>query len=357
VPFDLKNLRISGVPVPVLDDVQTHRRTGSMSYALSKEGTIIYVPGSGSDNVLRSVLNVDLSGKPTEFFDLKKGFEYARYSPDGEYVGFQINEEDNSNIWIYHIEGDVLNQLTFYKKRGATALFAWSPDSKSIAYATTFEDSSNSIYIREIDGTGTSKKIYTSPLQSTLSVTDWSSDGSMLLLQQMGESTRSDLLVYSFGDNSARPYLTTPAHEWEPTFSPNGNWIVYVYSESGGSRDVYVRPYPESSGGEWKISSDGGDRGLWSPDGQKIYYRSRNGSSKEMYSVDVTSGDVFSKGNPQRVFEGDYFLSGVRRFDIHPDGERFIMLQNSHVNQQAQKIFVIQNFSEELKRLAPVNKD
>ena len=43
-----------------------------MSYALSKEGTIIYVPGGSNDNV-RRVLNVDLSGQATDFFDLRKG--------------------------------------------------------------------------------------------------------------------------------------------------------------------------------------------------------------------------------------------------------------------------------------------
>jgi len=354
VPFDLKTLAVTGVPAPVLDNVQTNSQTGSMSYALSKEGTIIYVPGTGADSDL-SVFNVDLSGKTTDFLDLKKRFRLARYSPDGKYVGFVINEENNSNIWMYRIEGDILNQLTFYKRWASTG-FEWSPDSKTIAYATTAEDSSNSIYLRKIDGTGTAKKIYTSPLKTTLYVEDWSPDGNMLVLQQIGEFTRSDLFVYSFRDNSIRPYLVTPAHEWEPNFSPNGNWIVYVSSESGGSREVYVRPYPESSGGMWKISSGGGDRALWSPDGKKIYYRSFNRSRNEMYSVDVTSGDVFSKGNPKRIFKGDYFFSGGRRFDIHPDGDRFIMLQNFHVNQQAQKIFVIQNFSEELKRLVPGGK-
>ena len=76
-----------------------------------------------------------------------------------------------------------------------------------------------------------------------------------------------------------------------------------------------------------------------------------------MYSVDVTSGDVFSKGTPKRIFEGDYLLSDGRRFDIHPDGDRFIMIQEWAGDQRAQKIFVIRNFSEELKRLVPIGED
>ena len=75
-----------------------------------------------------------------------------------------------------------------------------------------------------------------------------------------------------------------------------------------------------------------------------------------MYSVDVTSGDVFSNGNPKKIFEGNYFLPTGRRFDIHPDGKSFIMIQPD-VGPQEAKIFVIQNFDEALKRLLPVGRD
>jgi len=75
-----------------------------------------------------------------------------------------------------------------------------------------------------------------------------------------------------------------------------------------------------------------------------------------MYAVDVSTGDVFSKGNPKKIFAGNYFLPARRRFDIHPDGDRFIMIQRSDIPAEAQKIFVIQNFSEELKRLVPGGK-
>ena len=71
-----------------------------------------------------------------------------------------------------------------------------------------------------------------------------------------------------------------------------------------------------------------------------------------MYAVDVTTEGDFSKGNPRKIFEGNYFLPRERRFDIHPDGDRFIMMQGAEES-QAQKLFVIQNFSEDLKRLAP----
>jgi serine/threonine-protein kinase len=350
VPFDLENLKITGVPSPVLDDVQT-RETGSMSYALSEEGTIIYVPGRGTENELRSVLSVDLSGKATNFFDLKKEFELARYSPNGKYVAFSIDEGDDENIWIYHIEGGAINQLTFYKEGGAR-YFAWSPDSKTLAYGTTAEDSTNGIYIKRIDGAGAAQKIYTSPSFRDLNIGDWTGDGKKLSFYQRIRGSGWDVFVYSFQDSSAKPYLSTPGFQADPAFSPNGKWLAYT-SDQSVNDEVYVRPYPKSGGGVWKISNDGGGQPVWSPDGKKIYYRNEN----IMYSVDVTAIDTFSKGNPEKVFEGNYFLPRGRRWDIHPDGDSFIVIQRPEKTLGEQKIFVIRNFSEELKRLAPVGKD
>ena len=79
-----------------------------------------------------------------------------------------------------------------------------------------------------------------------------------------------------------------------------------------------------------------------------------------MYSVDVTATDVFAKSNPKKIFEGNYFFRYGRRFDIHPDGDKFIMIQRPEGPEDTpgeQKIFVIQNFDEELKRLVPTGKD
>ena len=351
VPFDLKNLRMSGLPAPVLDNVQTNRRSGSMSYALSREGTIIYIPGIADEHDLRSVWTVDLAGKATELFDLKKEFEFARYSPNGKYVAFCI-DKDNRNLWVYYIDGGAINQVTFFKEGGARR-FAWSPDSKRLAYATTAEDSTNSIYVKRIDGTDTAQKIYTSPSSGNLDVVDWSTDDNKISFHQLMNPAFWDIFVYSIGDSSATPFLATPGNEFAPEFSPNGKWLLYESRESG-IFEIYVRSYPKSSGGVWKISNGGGGKPVWSPDGKKIYYKNGN----EMYSVDVTTTDTFSKGNPKKIFEGNYFLfQGMRSFDIHPDGDRFIMIQRLANSSQNQKIFVIQNFDEELKRLVPVGKD
>jgi len=264
---------------------------------------------------------------------------------------FLITEQGNSNIWIYHVTGGAINQLTFYKEQRIGG-FAWSPDSKTLAYVTSPNASPDSFYIKRIDGNRAARKIFTSPSVEWITVYDWykDEDGDHLLLNR--RINNWDVFVYSFQDSTLKPFITTPAYDGGPNISPNGNWVSYTSGESG-TNEIYVRPYTEDKGGVWKISNGGGGQPVWAPDGKKIYYRRGN----EMFSVDVTATDTFSKGNPKKIFEGNYFLPFGRRWDIHPNGDRFIMIQIPEETSPDQKIFVIRNFSEELKRLVPVNKD
>jgi serine/threonine-protein kinase len=350
-PFDLENLRITGDPVPVLENVQTNLSSGAMNYAISQSGTIIYATDAGSaSDSKRSVLNVDLAGNATDFFALEKNFELARYSPNGKYVAFVIREQNVPNIWIYDMASQSLNQLTFHQESIYKAFWgiAWSPDSKFIAYDAAEEDSVDTIYMKKIDGSGSAEKIFTTTFGEDLNVNDWSSDGNKILCTIWRPFTDFDIFVYSFQDSSLTPYAATEATEAHGSFSPNGLWVAY-----NTFGDIYVKPLHASSGGIWRISTGGGGRPVWSPDGKKLFYRNEN----TMYAVDVTTEETFSKGNPRKLFEGNYFLPFGRRFDIHPDGKSFIMIQLPDPASQAQKIFVIQNFSEELKRLAPVKEE
>ena len=73
------------------------------------------------------------------------------------------------------------------------------------------------------------------------------------------------------------------------------------------------------------ISTDGGREPLWSPDGRELFYR--NGD--QMMVVSVSPGPELSAGRPQELFEGPYEIdttSGHPRYDVSPDGQRFLMV-------------------------------
>jgi|TARA_B100001964_G_scaffold179121_1_gene197665 hypothetical protein len=66
-------------------------------------------------------------------------------------------------------------------------------------------------------------------------------------------------------------------------------------------------------------------------------------------------------GNPERVFEGQYYFSDFgRQYDVAPDGQRFLMLKNAAIADTDDpfagltQIVVVQNWFEKLKARVPV---
>jgi hypothetical protein len=79
-----------------------------------------------------------------------------------------------------------------------------------------------------------------------------------------------------------------------------------------------------------------------------------------MMAVDVTLGDVFTAGRPRVLWEavGARYPGGTggRTYDVAPDGRRFLMIQQRDLPQPPlTHVVLVQNWLDELKRLAPTN--
>ena len=141
VPFDLTSLEVTGDPVPVVQGVRGNL-PGYVDYALSDEGTLVYVPGGGS--VERSLVWVDREGTERLVTEQKRNFTIPRISPDGKRLGLSISEDDgNRNVWIYDIERDSFSRLTF---EGLNGTLIWTPDGKWITYRSIREGPQGNLY-------------------------------------------------------------------------------------------------------------------------------------------------------------------------------------------------------------------
>ena len=133
--------------------------------------------------------------------------------------------------------------------------------------------------------------------------------------------------------------------------SPDGTLAVY-WSEEFGSRQVYIRSFPEA-GAPTRVSQGDGQRPFWAPDGNIVYYWATRG------------GDHFIAARIQRnptpvvlsqdtLFTTDY----VQMFtDLHPDGDRLVApLRVGAATARADEIsererfFVVTNWFEELRQ-------
>lgn len=132
-----------------------------------------------------------------------------------------------------------------------------------------------------------------------------------------------------------------------PRFSPDGRFLAYV-SEETGRREVYVQPFP-TSGRKWQVSTGGGGRPVWHPNGRELFYA--NGS--EILVVEIGSEDELSLPIPRRLFEVASVLRGP--FDISSNGERFVFIHQGDNAPAPTHLVLVQNWAEELKRLAPAD--
>ncbi len=112
-----------------------------------------------------------------------------------------------------------------------------------------------------------------------------------------------------------------------------------------------MQPFP-GPGGKRQISTEGGQEPVWAGNGRELFYR--NGD--RMMAVEITTEPTFSASTPRLLFEGSFLRSaGFPAFyDVTPDGQRFVMLQQVGPDSGATQINVVLNWFEELKQRVPV---
>jgi len=93
---------------------------------------------------------------------------------------------------------------------------------------------------------------------------------------------------------------------------------MYVSDESGRP-EVYVRPFPVSSGagGKWMVSTPGGYQPLWRRDGKESLYLAPD---DKVISVEVSTAPVFKAGIPKPLFAVPIRGGGFVTTNSHPLG-------------------------------------
>ena len=160
---------------------------------------------------------------------------------------------------------------------------------------------------------------------------------------------------------AARPFLVSPSDETSAEVSPDGRYLAYESNQSGRA-EVYVQPFP-ASGRRELVSIDGGVQPVWARNGRELFYRVSQGPGRtmRMMVVDVTLGDTFTAGKPRMLWEAMSVRypagTGGRAYDVAPDGQRFLMIQQGDPVSQSPitHVVLVQNWLEELKRLVPRN--
>ena len=340
VAFDPERLQIKGASVPVVEGVVQSISSGAAQYSISTTGSLVYVPG-GVQGVERKLVWVDRNGAEQPFAAPAHAYESPRFSPDGQ----RIAVVPDSQIWLYDLSRETLTRLTF--EGSVNSRPVWTPDGKRIAFFSNKAGQLN-LFWQLADGSGGLERLATSDFIDVPQ--SFSPDGQLLAFHEVNPTTGNDIMVLRLSDRKVQPFLRTPFNESDPRFSPDGRWMAYMSDESG-RYEIYVQPYP-GPGGKWQISTDGGTKPVWNPNGRELFYRNGN----KMMAVEITTKPNFALGNPHVLFERPYILANVpiSNYDVSPDGRRFLMVKPTEQAQAAPtQINVVLNWFEELKRRVP----
>jgi Tol biopolymer transport system component len=322
-PFDHGRLELAGDAVPAAEQVGGGNAATGGYFSASATGALAYRNGAagGAGNLQLTIF--DRQGKVAGTAGELGNYTEPAFSPDGTqvaFVRFDNTTVGTGDIWLHEFARGTTTRFTFDPAQDR--LPVWSPDGKQIIFSSE-RDGGRNLYRKVATGAGTEELVFKSnePKQPT----DWSRDGRFLLFTNTDPKTNDDIWVLPLGQAvspSAKPevFLKTEFREAQAKFSPNGRFVAYT-SDSSGTPEVYVQPFPNPSGGKWMISKGGGQQPHWRGDGKELFYRVGGGAGATLMAVDITLAPAFKAGIPKMLFQSPV---GNTTWDVTADGQKFV---------------------------------
>ena len=360
VPWDNSALAATGKPVPILDGIQ------APGLVISDEGTAAYLLGppefQPGPTPNAALVWIDRSGRlePVDSsWQVNTGGGYSRddvptswglaISPEGRRIAFTQLTELGLDIWIKQLPAGPVSRLTL--DPGDDRAPTWTRDGRALTFlsnrpivaGTARKAGQFALWSQPADGTGDARLLWSTDAPTDAHV---SPDGRWALL-----GTSGDILAARLGvDSAAERLVATSYDEAGAVLSPDSRWLAYVSNEQG-AHEVFVRPFPDTRGGRWQISTGGGSAPLWAHSGRELFYV----NDTTMYAVRLNPGPPFSAEAPRKLFTiPERVRAGALQrgtFAITPDDQRFLMVRDNSWEAMAgtPTMVVVEHFFEELR--------
>jgi TolB protein len=205
------------------------------------------------------------------------GLNHHDWSPDAQKlaaVGY-VNLSTWS-IYRFNSDGTGLTRLTTTNNVFDSEP-AWSPDGNEIAFTRIYYNQNfrNEIWVMNSDGSN----------QHYIGVegfaAKWSHDGAKFIFTNTGDWNASglkgsDIKTCNVNGTNVQQITHTAGDEWSPSWSPDGNEILFGYSSDGNYASNEIFKMNSDTTGRQQLTINNSWDGLprWSRDGSRICYAS-----------------------------------------------------------------------------------
>jgi Tol biopolymer transport system component len=273
---------------------------GAIKSAIGKDGKEVYNEWreelkNDYANRVANIKNNLISGEVISSVGF--GNFYPAFSPDGSRLVYVSNKENDyfslSSLYLYDLKTKEEKKL----KNGIRSSVSWSPDGKKIFYAKNTSDNKHwsnvyDIYVYDIDKDEETRLTFgargnypaISPDGQSIVFTVNSDGTSNLFLAAYNDS------IKALGGMKRLTQYCQGEQVYNPKWSPEGNQIVFDYSEKDG-RDIAIIP---AAGGDVQFviaaGSEDTRNAIFSTDGKKLIFSSDITGIFNIYEHDLSTG-------------------------------------------------------------------
>lgn len=333
-PFEASTLKLKAPPQAVLSGVMMDPRDGGGQYAFTKNGTLVYLPGT---NLLlpRRVVRADRTGRVELWSEHSSDFIDLTLAVDGSRVA--LSQANSGELDIHVIERGRPLPLRL-STGGDDYRPAWSPDGRRVIW-NSGRAGEVQLYWRAADASDQEERLTTGPgykhqaafapngqavaFTAPSSLTTKPSDNP----SGSAKAGSDDIWVLPLeGGRQPYPLVTTPANEQKAQFSPDGRWLAYVSDETG-RLEVWIQPLKingasvQTAGPSLRISTAGGGEPRWSSDSRELFYR----DGQNFFVVASDSSTAFQLGAPKLMFRGAF----DQRWSVEQDSQHFVLVERA----------------------------
>ncbi len=343
-PFDPESGKLSGSPLPLVNNIRYDAGVWRSVFAVSQNGLIVYQASTGATGGTHLVW-FDRSGKQLGAVSEPENMATdVRLSPDGKRVAF-IQQGAAAGVWTIDLERKTKTRITFDQQ--TVGYPSWSPDGKTLMFTADLANRGGTVEIRSkaADGSGTEKTLIAE--QNNYHSPEWSPDGKYLTyIWGDGEKMTSLWAVPVTGGAKPFAVVQPPSPQsniYTYRVSPDSRWVAYASDESGQD-EIYITTFPEGKG-KWRVSTSSGANPTWSRNMTELFFR--NLSDGYLACRLTFKGPEIEVGTPQRLFHASVPGIGVP-YDVSADGQR--LLVNLAEEEESSPLFVAVNWPAELKK-------